>query len=357
MTRGWLAIAAACVATGAACAATGATGAQALTAPASPAGRGQRAQAVAPARPGSVTPQAASVASPSASASAATAPASAPILRTIWQAAFDPDAFRIAVGDTVGDGVQRIVAVSAPGGRGARLTVYRWSGSAYAPEWSTDLGEGQGAIAVGRFEAGEPAARIVTMRGWFAWDGAGYARREFPRPVLPVGVVRGRDGTDTLLLRDGGDFRACQLDPSAADPLVTVEPPADDARTAWGVLRAAPAELAAALPPEYALGGVMGLMEWPGLQRPARVLARWQTTGDGAGGAVVLVRELGGEPLREIGRGPAFQGRIVDLAFGDLRDRGETGIVALVANPSGRARTLVVLAPTTTRSAGARPAR
>jgi len=280
----------------------------------------------------------------------------APVLRLAWKTPFDPDAFRIAVADTVGDGLQRIVAVSAPGGRGARLTIYRWRDGAYAAEWSADLGAGQGAIAVGRLEAGQQAARIVTPGGWYAWDGSTYARHDFQRSVLPVGVLRGRNGDDTLLLRENGDFRACRLDPGAADPLVTVDTPTDDARCAWGVLHATPAELGAALPAEYALCGVMGLMQWPGLPRTARVLARWQAKGEGAGGAIVLVRELGGEPLREIGRGPAFEGRVVDFAFGDLRESGETGIVALVANPSGKARTLVVLAPAARRSSSSRRA-
>lgn len=300
-------------------------------------------------------------AAPSAKKAAASPSSGAP-LKLAWKVPFDSAAYRVAVADTTGDGKPHVVSLSSSGSGAPKLTISRWTGDRFEPEFTTSLGEGASAMTVGRF-AGGTAEQIVTARFWLAWGGMGYVRHELSEPILPVGMLRRSDGSDVILARDGKDFAAYRIDPSATGQGALVRVASAELNAivpTYGVMRAAASELQAALPPDYTGAGVLGIWaSTPGTEA-LRFAALWPSQKNSGSPSVVLMRDIQPDSVNEVWRSPSLPGRAIDLCVGDPRGMGEVGLVALCLadNDRGRAICLLVVpkgagkAPVKTKSGG-----
>lgn len=269
------------------------------------------------------------------------------VLRVAWKAPFDAAVLRIAVADTVGDGRLRVVAL-APGPKGGvRLTIYRWENKAFVSEWSTEWSEGPAAMAVGRFASGVPAAQIVIPQGCYLWDGKVYVHRPLSRPLTPVGVIRRKDGEESILAREGADYAVYAVDPAGegdnwlipGKPLAPIGS-AGESEYRFGLLRAAPNELEAGTPPEYAAIGLLGLWDVRGNGKPLRFLGRYTSKGQDAGSYLVLAQAFNAREAKEVWRSQPLEGPILDVSLGDPRGEGREGLVVLVADNRTKGRLL-----------------
>lgn len=285
-----------------------------------------------PARPGAAT-----TAGPAARAGAATA-----LLRTAWQTPLDATVARIACADLLGEGKERLVTLAAAGNGGGSLSVLRWSGKAFVAEWTAPDGSGPLLMAAGRFAGGTASAQIVTPSGCWRRSGDGYAFLPAVKGLVPVGTLRLRDGSDRCVVREGSDYVICSVDPAAPGGEWLVREVAGAAPPAalFGVLHATPGELAAGVPADCAASGLLGFWEIDPPAPAPRILVRRPARG-ARGGQIVLARGVSPRGSAELWHSAELAGAVGDLAFGDPRGEGRTGLLVLSAgNVGGKGRLL-----------------
>ncbi len=270
-----------------------------------------------------------------------------PLLKMAWKTPFDAPIYRLAIADTAGDGKPRLIALLQEGNNALRLSVYRWDGKTFISEWSTPVEKSVTAMAVGRFAPGVPSAQIVTAQGCYLWDGKEFTLKPFSRPLAPVGIVRHREGEESLLAREGGEYAVYAIDPKGVgdDWLVPGKPltplgAAGEMDYLFGLLRAAPTELEAGTPPEYAAVGLLGLWDVRRDGKPLRFLGRYSSRSNDAGSHLVFAQEFSSNAIKEVWRSPGLDGPILDVALGDPKGEGKEGLLVLAVDPKSKGRVL-----------------
>jgi hypothetical protein len=290
------------------------------------------------------------------------APPAVETLRLAFKISLTANAFRIAVLDP--NGTQKpVLAVLSPAAvGGSRLEVMHWDGAAFVQEWAVDLPEKGALLAAGSFGT-DGSGYIVTEQSVIRKTEEGWQRRTLSRPEQPVGQVRMTDGSEALLLRSSRDFAVARVDFGAAEsPLVRLDPAKtaatlNPASLRHGVLHSPVTELAAVLPPEFAVCGVMGFWDWRRNGKSARVVVRYappkpmetppsapasdpsapKPAPQDTGSNVLLAESISADGIQEIWRSSPLEGRIADICIGDPRgDRTETMLVLSMDARGGR---------------------
>ena len=187
-----------------------------------------------------------------------------PLFHGEWQETMGANVYKIGVGDTTGDGTQRLITLSAGSGRRNRtITVKKWDGKAWIDEFSAETGDDSDRLAVGRYGTGK-AAVIVTSPTLFFWNGQTYDRRPAPRKLPIIGTVTMRDGSDRLILREGDTIKLHRVNTAASGTEWLSQgmdaPPS--AETIFTDMKGGSTELQSiGLPPLLAAGGVVGLWD------------------------------------------------------------------------------------------------
>jgi len=279
------------------------------------------------------------------------APHPAVQLRLRTKASFPNAAARIAVGDFAGDGKERLGVLEEATG-GYSLAVYRWEKSSFVQEWRSTQLIPDALLAGGRF-AGKGPAVLVTSIEWVRWNGTSYEEHRFLEPVQPVGAIAGRDGQDLIVMRTGSDFALMRIRPDApaGDALQKVEGPGSASSYRFGILHSSPEALSAALPPDLALTGLLGLWDVQGDGQPLRIAIRSAASDGKPVWNVVLLAE--GEstsepshtPAGEVWRGQDIAGSAGDMAIGDVLGGGTLDLIVLAMAPGSSQRSLFIFTP------------
>src|SRR5258708_7799687 len=141
------------------------------------------------------------------------------------------------------------------------LSIKKWDGSAWKIEFSTETVNSGDRLAVGKFTSDKPA-EIITAGELFYWDGKTYARKKAPKQLAILGTVVLKDGTEKLLLREGGSMKVHTVKPDSDNWLgAGSDPPPIAYMTFIDIKGPAEDMKAVGMPEQLAAGGAIGVWD------------------------------------------------------------------------------------------------
>ena len=184
------------------------------------------------------------------------------LLRKVWTETLPASVRRIGVGDTVGDGANRLVLLSEGETKDKRvLSVRKWDKDAWKTEFSADIKASSDRLAVGKFCSGKSAV-IVTSNELFYWDGKSYVKKSSPKVLGILGSISLKSGGERLLIKDGTGLKVHSVDVNAENWLGPGSDPPPAAYASFTDMKSTTDELKAiGMPDLLAAGGVVGLWE------------------------------------------------------------------------------------------------
>jgi hypothetical protein len=184
------------------------------------------------------------------------------LMHKAWSETLPAAARRVAVADTLGDGVLRLVILSEGDSKDSRsLSVRKWDSGAWKTEFSAELPGSGDRLAVGKFSSGKPAV-IVTDKALFYWDGKTYAKKASVGQLAILGTVVLKTGGDKLLLMEAGKLKVHSVDVDAEKWLQAGADPPPIAYMSFTDMKGPTDDLTAVgMPKELATGGVVGVWD------------------------------------------------------------------------------------------------
>jgi hypothetical protein len=286
---------------------------------------------------------------------------SPPLLNEGWKESLPASARKVAVGDTVGDGVMRLIVLNDGASPMTRnLAVKKWDGKAWVQEFNQDVPGASDRLGVGRYAGSDKPAVIVTSGSLVYWDGMAYKIEPSPRPVGVLGTVRLKTGAERLLVNEANTVRMARVDTSKGEAWLTgfMDVPSSG-ETSFSDMKAPSGELQAiGMPDLLANGEVIGL--WDARKADAVFFYAIKL--------VPIVESKGNEPEKNVDQAiknlvlkgqnyhvtivdprsngfkvlwqsEALEGKVLDVTVNDART-GERGLTVLTESADGKGRTL-----------------
>ena len=285
---------------------------------------------------------------------------SAPLLVQEWKETVDANVRKVGIGDTVGDGSNRLVLLTEVNATTRAVTVKKWDGKAWVTEFSREVPGAANRLGVGRYAGSDRPAVIVTSGALLYWEGREYKVIPSSRAVNVLGTIQLKTGAERLLVNDANTVRMYRVDPSKGGDWLTgaIDPPAS-AETSFSDMKAPTGELSAiGMPDLLAAGEIIGL--WDARKADAvffygvRVAPIVESKSgadakDFAEAAQDLV--LKGQNyhlsiinprdqnLKVLWQSEPLDGRVLDVTLHDSRS-AERGLTVLTESPDRKGRTL-----------------
>ncbi|MCL5283136.1 MAG: hypothetical protein M1330_00250 [Armatimonadetes bacterium] len=257
---------------------------------------------------------------------------------------------RIAVGNTVADGLPRIVALGADK---TTLSIWKWDGSAFTQEATVNGGSHADQYVVGNFTPNKPAEIVVPGR-YFYWNGKKYTGFTDNDLTSITGLARFSDGTENFFYFDGSSTPATfSIDLKSGKNWLTYGrmmsqplPTGSDYRLL--ITHGSPEMLQNFAPVQMAQAGVLGYID-PKNDGNLYGFGGWMSTeGPNAGNFLVVTDAsmfgpMGMNPSAPIyWRSPKLDGKLLDIApCLDPKDGKTKGFLVLLATgANGDSRTV-----------------
>ncbi len=267
-----------------------------------------------------------------------------------WTEPIASTASRIAVGNTVADGLPRIIALDADK---TTLSIWKWDGSAFTQEATINGGSHADQYVVGNFTPSKPAEIVMPGR-YFYWNGKKYTGFTDNDLTAITGFARFSDGTENFFYFDGSSTPATfTIDLKSSKNWLTYGrmmsqplPTGSDYRLL--ITHGSPEMLQNFAPAQMAQAGVLGYID-PKNDGNLYGFGGWMSTkGPNAGNFLVVTDAsmfgpMGMNPSAPIyWRSPKLDGKLLDIApCLDPKDGKTKGFLVLLATgANGDSRTL-----------------